>query len=243
MTRPISGSQLKKLTRRLRDGTETPEDLHALADILIYYRQVLERAHTDVARLCAETPAHAEPMAPRVKTLRTTLQKLHRQPDLRSLAQIRDLAGLRVVVHGTRADQDDVVARIAARLPDSNRPAKIIDRRVDPRAGYRAVHLEIRREGILLEVQVRTALQHQWAELFERTADRLGRGLRYSEPVQLTTEAATFLHALDETASMIDAVEADITSTDPSVRSLATTAQKRAVHALDKANHYLEQLP
>jgi ppGpp synthetase/RelA/SpoT-type nucleotidyltranferase len=197
MTTPISGSQLKKLTRRLRDGAETPEDLHTLADVLIYYRQVLERAHTDVARLCAETPAHTEPMAPRVKTLRTTLQKLHRQPDLHSLAQIRDLAGLRVVVHGTRADQDDFVARVVARLPDA-RPTKVIDRRLDPRAGYRAVHIEVRREGILLEVQVRTALQHQWAELFERTADRLGRGLRYDEPVQLTPEAETLVRTLNE---------------------------------------------
>jgi ppGpp synthetase/RelA/SpoT-type nucleotidyltranferase len=63
------------------------------------------------------------------------------------------------VVHGNRADQDDVAARIAAQLPDDERPPKLIDRRLDPRAGYRAVHLEIRREGILLEVQVRTALQ------------------------------------------------------------------------------------
>lgn len=236
MTRPISGRQLKKLTRRLRDGTETPEDVHALADVLIYYRQVLERAHTDFAQLCAETPAHAEPMAPRVKTLRTTLQKLNRQPDLHSLAQIRDLAGLRVVVHGTRADQDDVVARVVARLPDDDHPTKVIDRRLDPRAGYRAVHVEVRREGILIEVQVRTALQHRWAELFERTADRLGRGLRYGEPVQLTAEAEILLQALDEAASMIDAVEADTTSTD-------LVVQKRVVQALDTANHYLEELP
>jgi len=242
MTTPISGSQLKKLTRRLRDGTETPEDLHALADIRIYYRQVLERAHNEVARLCAETP-YAEPMAPRVKTLRTTMQKLHRQPDLHSLAQIRDLAGLRVVVHGTRANQDNVVARIAARLADGDRPAKIIDRRLDPRAGYRAVHLEIRREGILIEVQVRTALQHQWAELFERTADRLGRGLRYGELVQLTPEAETLVRVLDETAAMIDEVETDATSPDPAVRQLAGEAQERVVQALDKANHFLEELP
>jgi ppGpp synthetase/RelA/SpoT-type nucleotidyltranferase len=166
MTTPISGSQLKKLTRRPRDGTETPEDIHAYADFRLYYRQVLERAYVEVTQLCSETE-HAEPITPRVKTLKTTMEKLHRQPELRSLAQIRDLAGLRAVVHGTRADQDDVVARIAARLPDNNQPPKIIDRRLDPRSGYRAVHLEIRREGIRLEVQVRTALQHRWAELFE----------------------------------------------------------------------------
>jgi ppGpp synthetase/RelA/SpoT-type nucleotidyltranferase len=230
MDTPISGSQLKKLTRRLRDGTETPEDLHALADLRMHYRQVLERAHVEVARLCSESSM-------------TTMEKLHRQPDLRSLAQIRDLAGLRVVVHGTRADQDDVVTRIAARLPDGDRPAKVIDRRVDPRAGYRAVHVEVRREGILLEVQVRTALQHQWAELFERTADRLGRGLRYGEPVQLTPEAETLLRALDETATMIDTVEADITSPDPAVRHVASSAQENVVRALDKANDFLERLP
>lgn len=206
MTTLISGSGLKKLTRRLREGTETPDDLHALADVRLYYRQVLEHTHVEVARLCSETE-HAEPMGSRVKTLKTTMEKLHRQPDLRSLAQIRDLAGLRVAVNGTRINQDDVVAWIATRLPDGDRPAKIIDRRVDPRAGYRAVHLEIRREGILIEVQVRTALQHRWAELFERTADRLGRGLRYDEPVQLPPKAETLLKALNETAVTIDAIE------------------------------------
>jgi ppGpp synthetase/RelA/SpoT-type nucleotidyltranferase len=242
VTTPISGVRLKKLTKRLRDGAETHDDLHALADLRLHYRQVLERAHVEVAQLCAET-AHAEPMAPRVKTLKTTMEKLHRQPDLRSLAQIRDLAGLRVVVHGTRADQDDVVARIATQLPDDDRPPKVIDRRLDPRAGYRAVHLEIRREGVLIEVQVRTALQHQWAELYERTADRLGRGLRYGEPVPLAPEAETLVRALNEAATTIDAVEADITSTDPAVRHLAGMAQKRVEQALDTANHYLEQLP
>lgn len=135
------------------------------------------------------------------------------------------------------------MTRIAARLPDGDRPAKVIDRRVDPRAGYRAVHVEVRREGILLEVQVRTALQHQWAELFERTADRLGRGLRYGEPVQLTPEAETLLRALDETATMIDTVEADITSPDPAVRHVASSAQENVVRALDKANDFLERLP
>jgi hypothetical protein len=41
---------------------------------------------------------------------------------------------------------------------------------------------------------------------------------------------------------MIDAVEADLSSTNPTVRSLATVAQKRVMQALDTANHYLEQL-
>jgi ppGpp synthetase/RelA/SpoT-type nucleotidyltranferase len=182
VTIPISWNQLKKLTQRLRCGTETPEDLHDLADVLIYYRRVLASAHADILQLCAGLP-HAQPMAPRVKTLKTTLEKLHRQPELHSLAQIRDLAGLRVVVHGTRADQDELVSKLEDLFFDQNRPPKKIDRRAEPRAGYRAVHLEVRRDGILLEVQVRTVAQHQWAEVFERAADRFGRGLRYGEDV------------------------------------------------------------
>lgn len=206
MPAPISGSQLKKLTRRLRDGTETPDDLHALADVLLYYHQVLARAHAEVTRLCAGIE-HVEPMAPRVKTLKTTMEKLHRQPGLHSLAQVRDLAGLRVLVHGTREDQDEVAARIGAGLPDDGRPPKLIDRRTDPRSGYRALHLEIRREGILIEVQVRTTLQHRWAELFERAADRLGRGLRYGERLEFEIRETLLLDTIAGASEYIDRAE------------------------------------
>jgi ppGpp synthetase/RelA/SpoT-type nucleotidyltranferase len=239
---PISRNQLKKLTQRLRDGTETPEDLHALADVRLYYRQVLERAHADVARVCAETQ-HAEPMAPRVKTLKTTMEKLHRQPDLHSLAQIRDLAGLRVVVHGTRTDQDEVAALISAEFSDDSRPPKLIDRRADPRSGYRAVHLEVRREEILIEVQVRTNLQHRWAELFERAADRLGRGLRYGEPQHLTPDARRFVGALGVTAERIDAVESMIALTEPDVPDLVREMRTDIERFLEIYAEYLERLP
>lgn len=238
---PISGSQLKKLTQRLRTGTETPEDLHALADVRFYYRQVLARAHAEVERICTQTHG-AEAMAPRVKTLKTTLEKLVRQPGLHSLAQIRDLAGLRVVVHGTRADQDKIVARIAALFPNDDHPPKLIDRRADPRSGYRAVHLEVKSEHILIEVQVRTALQHRWAELFERTADRLGRGLRYGEPVELEPEAAILVDALAATAELIDTAERFPLPNGPEVQHAVQQFQ----HAIDKAFElsadYLEQL-
>lgn len=235
MPPPISGNQLKKLTRRLRDGVETPDDLLLLADLLIYYRQVLERAHLEVARLCAETQ-HAEPMAPRVKTLKTTMEKLHRQPDLRSLAQIRDLAGLRVVVHGTRAEQDEITKWISVVLPDDGRPPKLIDRRADPRSGYRAVHLEVRREGILLEVQVRTSLQHRWAELFERTADRLGRGLRYCEQVSLPERAIRILDVLADLSEWIDRLERDRTP-------VHARTHRDVRRILDLTADYLERLP
>src|SRR6266704_1936073 len=63
------------------------------------------------------------------------------------LTQIQDIAGCRIVT------------------PD------IIDRRDTPSHGYRAVHVIVRHSGKLVEIQVRTALQHLWAELSEKLAD------------------------------------------------------------------------
>ncbi|KAA2264030.1 RelA/SpoT domain-containing protein [Solihabitans fulvus] len=174
MTLPLSGNQLKKLTRRLRDRTAQPADRSALDEVLLYYADVPARAYHDVEALCADLP-HARPMAPRVKTLKTTLEKLDRHAHLHSIAQIRDLAGLRVVVHGPRTDQDEVVRQTAELFTTEAHTPKLIDRRIDPREGYRAVHLEVQRDGILIEVQVRTELQHRWAEQFEQTSDKLGR--------------------------------------------------------------------
>jgi ppGpp synthetase/RelA/SpoT-type nucleotidyltranferase len=209
MAMPLSGNQLKNLTTRLREGKETPDDLHALADVRLYYKEVLDRAHRDVEDLCDRLP-HAQPMAPRVKTIKTTLEKLARQPHLKSIAQIRDFAGLRVIVHGSRSDQDDVAHRIAALFPEAERPPKFIDRRGDPRSGYRALHLEVRRDNIPIEIQVRTALQHRWAELFERAADKLGRGLRYGEPTQNVaagSRGASLVIGLERTSECIDRFE------------------------------------
>jgi ppGpp synthetase/RelA/SpoT-type nucleotidyltranferase len=57
----------------------------------------------------------------------------------------------------------------------------VIDRRADPRAGYRAVHVVVRIDGLPVEVQFRTELQHRWAQIFERLADEWGRQIRYDE--------------------------------------------------------------
>jgi ppGpp synthetase/RelA/SpoT-type nucleotidyltranferase len=51
--------------------------------------------------------------------------------------------------------------------------------------GYRAVHVVARVDQLPVEVQVRTAWQHQWAESFEKIADRLGRSIRYSSEVDI----------------------------------------------------------
>jgi ppGpp synthetase/RelA/SpoT-type nucleotidyltranferase len=116
----------------------------------------------------------------RIKNTGTIIEKLGRPGA--SLHTIQDLAGMRIVMDGSgRLAQDSLVARLSDLFEDSARPVKQIDRRADPRSGYRAVHLIVHVNDVPVEIQVRTELQHEWAELFEKLADRLGRGIRYGE--------------------------------------------------------------
>lgn len=77
-------------------------------------------------------------------------------------------------------DQDDTVAQVLTRWPEAS--ANVYDRRTNPSHGYRAVHVIVNVEERPCEIQVRTALQHQWAELNEKAGDLFGRGIRYGEP-------------------------------------------------------------
>jgi hypothetical protein len=91
---------------------------------------------------------------------------------------------MRLVRSEDRADQDALVEQIRTIFAEEARPPKVIDRRLKPVQGYRAVHIVAFPDGFPIEVQVRTRLQHDWAELFEKLADVLGRGIRYGEAAQ-----------------------------------------------------------
>jgi ppGpp synthetase/RelA/SpoT-type nucleotidyltranferase len=117
----------------------------------------------------------------RVKTTATILEKLRRNGG-HTLSSIHDLAGMRLVVSGGRTEQDRVAEQIREAFLEGARPPRLIDRRVRPVQGYRAVHVIIYPDGYPIEIQVRTEWQHLWAEWFERLADQYGRGIRYGDP-------------------------------------------------------------
>ncbi|MGA5301417.1 hypothetical protein ACPCHT_15910 [Nucisporomicrobium flavum] len=112
----------------------------------------------------------------RLKTTGTIIDKLRRERSS-SLKTIHDLAGARIVLSGSLRAQDAAVRLISKAYVD----ASVIDRRSDPRAGYRAVHTILKIDGIPVEVQLRTELQDHWAQLFERLADVWGRQIRYGD--------------------------------------------------------------
>jgi len=89
---------------------------------------------------------------------------------------MEDIAGLRLPPCADWHSQDELAQLIEARFPDAFRR----DRRKTPSAGYRAVHLIVRgTNGCAVEIQIRTHLQHAWAEIFEKFTDLIGREYRY----------------------------------------------------------------
>ena len=87
---------------------------------------------------------------------------------------MQDIAGCRVVVSDV-LEQDQFVASLKAGFPE----ASVMDRRDNPSHGYRAVHVIVEIAGKPIEIQVRSALQHLWAEVSEKSSDVLDPTIKY----------------------------------------------------------------
>ncbi len=176
-----------------------------LNELLLAYRAVLSDT---VDRVQHVTGLRA---SSRVKTRTTTIEKLKRHGGS-WLKSMQDLAGMRIVVQGGRAVQDRVVERVVAEFAGGRRPPLVIDRRLTPMHGYRAVHVVVYPEDAQVEIQVRTEIQHLWAEQFEKLADQVGRGIRYGESVVASDPAErrmrqTLVDQLQLVAEVFDDME------------------------------------
>jgi len=163
----LSKTQIDKLGDRLREGAYTDSDLELLSD----YRQSFGEAHETVVQVIRKE-LQLEPASRPKKTTGAIVAKLRRGNI--KLSQIQDIAGCRLVV-ADLAEQDKVVASLRALFPD----VKVVDRRVKPSYGYRAVHLIHQISGKRLEIQVRTMLQHLWAQLSETLSSVFDPSLKY----------------------------------------------------------------
>lgn len=183
MPLPISKSQADRLGQRLAGpGPHSNDDIALLEQVLITYAGVVVAARQALDVLEDESFRNVS-ITGRAKTTLTTLEKLARNKS--RLSSIEDLAGVRIVADITLSEQDAIVARVCD-LFGGVACCKPIDRRIDPRSGYRAVHVVAKLDGLPVEVQVRTRCQDAWANAFERIADAVGRGIRYGEPADPT---------------------------------------------------------
>lgn len=175
--------EIDRIGEQLRQHP-TPEAIGRYID----YRESLAASLDEVeAAVRVAVPGRA--VIGRRKTADSTIAKLQRMPGLR-LSRMQDAAGCRVIVQGLR-EQDAAVKALLERFPD----ARVDDLRIAPHSGYRAVHV-IARTGVgeFVEIQVRTELQHQWADMSEKVAYALGMEVKYgggSDPVRDVLDTAS----------------------------------------------------
>ena len=160
-------TQIDRLGERLKGGLHTEGDLRLLDD----YRRSFREANEAVIRAISEIGEF--PTVRRAKSTPSIVGKLRREKSMH-LSQMQDIAGCRVVVANI-VDQEQFVASLRTAFPE----ASVIDRRDKPSYGYRAVHIIAKIAGKPVEIQVRTALQHMWAELSEKSSDVLDPTIKY----------------------------------------------------------------
>lgn len=175
---PWSANQLKRLSRQIRTGEPPSGSTPSYGEVMLWYNDLAEYVQSAIGGL-DWTPllgSRSYEITSRPKTLDTLRQKLQRDPST-PLPSVQDVAGVRFEAEMTLDEQDAVVNAIAGLfrhpLPDCVR-----DLRGAPHSGYRAVHLWLRLDA-RVEVQVRTHLQGDWANMYEVAADLFGRGIRY----------------------------------------------------------------
>jgi GTP pyrophosphokinase len=163
-----SKTQIDRLGERLKKGPVSEDDLRQLDS----YRESFAEAYEEVVA-AVRSATGFEPTGRTRKTPLSIIEKLRREKTMK-LSQMQDIAGCRVVVADI-PEQDRVVERLSRAFAK----VKIVDRRRRPSHGYRAVHVIAMARDKVVEIQVRTELQNQWAQLSEKLADRFGARIKY----------------------------------------------------------------
>lgn len=187
----FSNKAIQKLGKRLRDGGPTSEDLSKLSMLRRYkFPHLLTVADSISSALVESNIDHVA--AGRLKRNKSIIRKLSR-PNNRGmdLSRMADLIGLRIIVSDVKT-QDKVVDRVAECLPVE----KVIDNRKasDP---YHRLHLICSTDGGPVEVQVRTLLQHIWANESETFGERVKEGVMSDEIRNYLEELSVAVRTLE----------------------------------------------
>lgn len=167
MATQLSKTQVDRLGDRLRKGDITEADLR----LLDQYRRLFSEAYEVVVE-AIRNELRLAPTGRPAKSTTSISDKLRRE-SIR-LSQIQDIAGCRLIVKDI-INQESVVQLLTSLFEQTT----VNDRREKPSHGYRAVHVIVNSHGKLIEIQVRTELQHLWAELSEKFSDLIDPAIKY----------------------------------------------------------------
>lgn len=192
-----SKGELKRLGEALAADNATPEDHDKYTDVMLWHNElaadVAAVLYTNGWRSCS---SDLFDITARPKTIDTLVQKLQRERKL-TLDEVQDLAGVRIDADIDLDTQTALANEIATHFGERSR---VRDLRENPHSGYRAVHVWLRLPAGRVEVQIRTVLQSEWANTYERLGDRFGRGIRYDETpeTEIARKMVARMHRMSE---------------------------------------------
>jgi ppGpp synthetase/RelA/SpoT-type nucleotidyltranferase len=199
-----------KLGDRLRRGRIAEGDFRQLDA----YRRSFAEPYEEIAAI-VRNETGLEPTGRPAKSTTSIIEKLCRETT--RLSQMQDIAGCRLVVPNVLV-QNQVVDQLTSVLPR----AVVVDRRNQPSFGYRAVHIIARARSKPVEIQVRTELQHLWAQLSEKLSDVFGAAIKYgggdSEVQEHLSGSSAGIAALEDLELQLSGLAL---SESPELRSLA----------------------
>ncbi|WP_149142391.1 RelA/SpoT domain-containing protein [Gemmobacter caeruleus] len=126
-------------------------------------------------------------------------QRLKRKPQILRklkifsvrLTQLQDIGGCRIIVSNNN-DVNELFRYISEKLNESTfvKILRVTDYREKGRddTGYRALHIILEVSGRMLELQLRSRIQHYWSESIERTSVIYGHRLKEKEGDPLIIE-------------------------------------------------------
>lgn len=176
-----------------RAGANLSRDIMDVADEEILESELIFDEHrARHLRPLSETTTELQHWLSEFSSSYYLAQRLKRKPQILRklkrfsvrLSQLQDIGGCRIIVEDNAA-----VERLKTYISDrvaagkSIRLVKVTDYRPWGRddTGYRAVHFILERDGVTLELQLRSKVQHYWAESIERTSVIYGRRLKERE--------------------------------------------------------------
>lgn len=181
-----SKTKIDSAGRALSKGVFKSEDQEIESEIIFDdYRRAHLQPLTDTTYLIQGWLSQFDKgfyIAQRLKRRPQILRKMRRFSV--RLTQLQDIGGNRVIVD-TNADVEALRRFLMDRITgdrslDLHRET---DYRVEGRddTGYRALHMILDREGLKIELQLRSRAQHHWAESIERTSVIYGQHLKENE--------------------------------------------------------------
>ena len=178
----LTKSQVDRLGDKLKNNLHNETDLKLLDE----FRRSFHEAYETTINTIRDR-ANIDPTGRPAKSTSAIIDKLKRE-SIR-LSQIQDIAGCRIVV-ATIIEQNVVVSSLCEAFPEKI----IVDRRLKPSHGYRGVHIIAQINEKPIEIQVRSTLQHLWAEFSEKLSDVIDPRIKYgggAEDIQALLQGNT----------------------------------------------------